>query len=86
MIAALGLVARCEGTISRTRCSTTYIPTYLYTVSEGDLTMMGTDLIVETESSNRDGNEPLHDDQWTLVQNTRRTWRKGNGVIKDGLV
>jgi hypothetical protein len=38
------------------------------------------------ESSNRDGNGPLHDDQWTLVQNTRRAWRKGNGVIKDGLV
>jgi hypothetical protein len=40
-----------------------------------------------TESSNRDGNGALHDDQWTLVQSTtRRAWRKGNGVIKDGLV
>jgi hypothetical protein len=39
-----------------------------------------------TESSNRDGNGALHDDQRTLVQNTRRARRKGNGVIKDGLV
>ncbi len=28
-----------------------------------------------TESSNRDGNGPLHDDQWTLVQNPRRAWK-----------
>jgi hypothetical protein len=39
-----------------------------------------------TESSNRDGNGPLHDDQWTLVQNPRRAWKKGDGAIKDGLV
>jgi hypothetical protein len=37
-----------------------------------------------TESSNRDGDGALHDDQWMLVQNPRRAWRKGNGVIKDG--
>jgi hypothetical protein len=40
----------------------------------------------ETESSYRDGNGPLHDDQWTLVQNSRRAWKKGNEVIKDKLV
>jgi hypothetical protein len=39
-----------------------------------------------TESSNRDGNGPLHYNQWTLVQNPRRAWKKGNGLIKDGLV
>jgi hypothetical protein len=39
----------------------------------------------ERERSNRDGNGPLHDDQWTLVQNPRRAWKKGDGVIKDGL-
>jgi hypothetical protein len=39
-----------------------------------------------TESSNRDGNGSLHGDQCTLIQNTRREWRKGNGVIKDELV
>jgi hypothetical protein len=39
-----------------------------------------------TESFNRDGNGPLHDDQWTLVQNPHRAWKKRNGVIKDGLV
>jgi hypothetical protein len=39
-----------------------------------------------TESSNRDGNGPLHDDQWTLIQNPRRAWKKGDGVIKNGLV
>jgi hypothetical protein len=32
-----------------------------------------------------DGNGPLHGDQWTLVQNPRRA-RKGDRVIKDGLV
>jgi hypothetical protein len=40
----------------------------------------------ETERVNRDGHGPLHDDQWTLVQNPRRAWKKGDGVIKDGLV
>jgi hypothetical protein len=39
-----------------------------------------------TESSNRDGSGPLHGDQWTLVQNPHRAWKKGNEVIKDGLV
>jgi hypothetical protein len=39
-----------------------------------------------TKSSNRDGNGPLHDDKWTLVQNPRGAWKKGDGVIKDGLV
>jgi hypothetical protein len=34
-------------------------------------------------SSNRDGNQPLNDDHWTLVQNPRRAWKKGDGVIKD---
>jgi hypothetical protein len=39
-----------------------------------------------TESTNRDGNGPLHDDQWTLVQNPRRASKKGDGMIKDNLV
>jgi hypothetical protein len=39
-----------------------------------------------TEGSYRDGNGLLHDDQWTLIQNPRRAWKKGNGVIKDGVV
>ena len=30
---------------------------------------------VDRESSNRDGNGPLHDHQWTLVQNPRRAWK-----------
>jgi hypothetical protein len=34
-----------------------------------------------SESSNRKGNGPLHDDQWTLVQNTRRASNQGDGVI-----
>jgi hypothetical protein len=34
----------------------------------------------------RDGNVQLHGDQWTLVQNPRRAWKKRNRVIKDGLV
>jgi hypothetical protein len=38
------------------------------------------------ERVDRDGNGPLHDDQSTLVQNPRRTWKRGDGVIKDGLV
>jgi hypothetical protein len=28
------------------------------------------------ESSNRNENRPLHDNQWTLVQNPRRAWKK----------
>jgi hypothetical protein len=38
------------------------------------------------ESSNCDRNGPLHDDHWMLVQNPRRAWKKGDGVIKDRLV
>jgi hypothetical protein len=38
---------------------------------------------VDRGSSNRDGNQPLNDDQWTLVQNSRRAWKKGDGVIED---
>ncbi len=30
---------------------------------------------VDRECSNRDGNGPLHDHQWTLVQNPRRAWK-----------
>jgi hypothetical protein len=29
-----------------------------------------------------DGNGAFHSDQWTLVQNPRRAWKKGNRVIK----
>jgi hypothetical protein len=36
-----------------------------------------------TESSRRG---PLHDDQWTLVQNPRRVWKEGRQMIKDGLI
>jgi hypothetical protein len=36
-----------------------------------------------TENSNHDGSGPLNNDQWTLVQNPRRAWKEGNGVIKD---
>jgi hypothetical protein len=36
--------------------------------------------------TNRDGNGPLNDDQWTLVQNPHRASFKGDGMIKDGLV
>jgi hypothetical protein len=32
-----------------------------------------------------DGDGQLHGDQWTLVQNPRRAWKKGNRVIKDSL-
>jgi hypothetical protein len=39
-----------------------------------------------TESTNRDGNAPLYDDQWTLVQKPRRASKQGNGMIKDGIV
>jgi hypothetical protein len=49
----------------------------------------GNDLTVDSdgpESSHRDGNGPLHDDQWTLVQNPRRAWKKRDGVITDGSV
>jgi hypothetical protein len=34
----------------------------------------------------RDGNGQLHGNQWTLVQNPRRAWKKGNRVINDRLV
>jgi hypothetical protein len=37
-----------------------------------------------TVRSNREGNGPSHDDQWTLVQNPRRAWKKRDGVIMDG--
>jgi hypothetical protein len=42
-------------------------------------TRMGTDLMVERRVPIVVmGTEPWwHDDQWTLVQNTRRAWRKG---------
>jgi hypothetical protein len=39
-----------------------------------------------TESTNRDGNGPLHDGQWMLVQNARRASKKRDGMIKDGIV
>ncbi len=42
----------------------------------------------ETESvdreSERERNGQLHGDQWTLVQNPRRAWKRGNRVMKDG--
>jgi hypothetical protein len=34
----------------------------------------------------RDEIGQLHGDQWKLLQNPRRAWKKGNRVIKDGLV
>jgi hypothetical protein len=38
-----------------------------------------------TEISNRDGNGPLHDDQWTLVQNPCKA-KKRDGMIQDEIV
>jgi hypothetical protein len=55
------------------------------TVIDNDETERG-DRERGTESSTRDGNGPLHDYQWTLVRNPRRAWKKGNRVIRYGLV
>jgi hypothetical protein len=46
------------------------------TVVESDETE-GVDRERGTESSNRNGNGPWHDGQWTLVRNPRRAWKKG---------
>jgi hypothetical protein len=35
----------------------------------------GREGVEDRESSNRNGNGPLHDHQWTLVQNPRRAWK-----------
>jgi hypothetical protein len=33
-----------------------------------------------------DGNGPLHGNQWTLVHNPLRVWKKGKRVIENGSV